>query len=266
LKWIVDFRDPWSEWGLLDSLSVGKLARSIHARMEANVLKSANTIVTITPFYVRRFEKLSGRKVVLLSNGYDPEDFESLNLQLTTKFVVRHVGTVNEKCDPRPFMLAIEDLAKEHTDFGQNVQVDFVGEVHPEFRTFVEASPRMAAFTTFTSAVPHNELINLYGKSSLLLIILTGYKDAEGYMPGKLFEYLATGLPIFGTGPENGNAAAVLKETGAGVMLEEIHHGKIKTTLLAFYYEWKKGEVNFRPTADAKYSRKEITRRLTELL
>ena len=56
LKWIVDFRDPWSEWGLLDSLSVGKIARSIHARMEANVLKRANTIVTITPFYVRRFE------------------------------------------------------------------------------------------------------------------------------------------------------------------------------------------------------------------
>jgi glycosyltransferase involved in cell wall biosynthesis len=266
LKWIADFRDPWTEWGLLDSLSVGKIARSFHARMEANVLKHANSVVTITPFYVRRFEALSGRRVVLLSNGYDPEDFESLQLQPMTKFVVRHVGIVNEKCDPRPFMLAIEEVARENLSFGQDVLVDFVGEVHPQFRAFVEASPTMASFTTFTAAVPHNELIHMYGRSSLLLIILTGYKDAEGYMPGKLFEYLATGLPVFGTGPENGDAAAVLKETGAGVMLEEIHREKIKATLLAFYQEWKKGGVNFKSTADIKYSRREITRRLTELL
>ena len=66
--------------------------------------------------------------------------------------------------------------------------------------------------------------------------------------------------------PEHGDAAGVLKETGAGVMLEEIHHKKIQATLLTLYQEWKKGETNFKSPADTKYSRKEITRRLTELL
>jgi len=266
LKWIADFRDPWSEWGLLDSLSAGKIARTIHARMEANVLKRANSIVTITPFYVRRLEALSGRRVVLLSNGYDPDDFASLKLQPMTKFVVRHVGLVNEKCNPRPFMSSIEELAEEHSDFRRDLQVDFVGEVHPQFRAFVEASPGMSSFTTFTAAVPHDELIHLYGRSTLLLIILTGYKDAEGYMPGKLFEYLATGLPIFGTGPEDGDASAILKETGAGVMLEDVHREKIKATLLTFYEKWRTEGVSHNPHADVKYSRREITRRLTELL
>ena len=266
LKWLADFRDPWSEWGFLDSLSVGKTARSIHKRMERKVLRYADTLITITPFYVRRFEALSGRKVKLLSNGFDHEDFESLVYQRTAKFVIRHVGIVNEKCDPKPFMTAIGELVAEEAELAQNVAVDFVGEVHPQFRAFVEASPRMLAFTTFTPSVPHSDLIQLYGKSSLLLIILTGYKDAEGYMPGKLFEYLATGLPVIGTGPENGDSAAVLRETGAGVMLDGNNREELKATLLTFYKEWKSGGINSTPKADLKYSRKAITKSLTELL
>src|SRR5688500_9642684 len=103
LRWLADFRDPWSEWGLLDSLNVSPFARRIHKRLEAKVLERADKIITITPFYVRRFEALSRRKVSLLTNGYDEDDFGSLEIHGTEKFVMRHVGIINEKCDPRPF-------------------------------------------------------------------------------------------------------------------------------------------------------------------
>jgi glycosyltransferase involved in cell wall biosynthesis len=266
LKWLADFRDPWSEWGFLDSLSVSKIAKGIHQRLEGKVLTYADTLITITPFYVRRFEALSGRKVKLLSNGFDHEDFETLRIQTTTKFIIRHVGIINEKCDPRPFMTAVGELVAEHVDFAKHVTVDFVGEVHPQFRAFVDASAVMSAFTMFTPPVPHSDLIQMYGRSSLLLIVLTGYKDAEGYMPGKLFEYLATGLPVIGTGPENGDAAAVLNETGAGIMLDSNNGDKLKAALLSFYRKWQNGTLSSNVKADLKYSRKEIAKRLTELL
>lgn len=266
LRWLADFRDPWSEWGFLDSLMVGGIARRIHRRLEAKVLRAADTVITITPFYVRKFEALSGRKVVWLSNGYDDDDFRKLEIQPTQKFVIRHVGIVNEKCDPKPFMKAVEELTKENPEFRQLVQVDFVGEVHPQFKGFVETSPAMSGFTTFTPSVPHRELITLYGKSSLLLLVLTGYKDAEGYMPGKLFEYLATGLPVIGTGPENGDASVILAETKAGEMLDAGKIDLIKMKVRARFNEWKEGSTKISSKAEKKYSRSEITKKLAELL
>ncbi len=265
LQWLADFRDPWSEWGLLDSLKVGSIARRIHRKLEAKVLKRADKIITITPFYVRSFEALSKRKVALLTNGYDEDDFKSLVIRPTEKFTIRHVGIVNEKCDPKPFMIAMLQLLNEDSFFKSKLHIDFVGEVHSHFKDFVEAIPVLSAVTSFTASMTHKDLISMYGQSSLLLLILTGYKDAEGYMPGKLFEYMASGLPILGTGPSNGDAAKLLAKTGGGEMIEGLETEKIKKKVMEHFIAWSNGTASIQKREGSGYSRKAITKELIEL-
>lgn len=266
LNWIADFRDPWSEWGFLDTLKVGTRARKRHQRLESDVLALADQIVTITPFYVRRFEALSKKKVTLLTNGFDEDDFASLDYQKSPVFLIRHVGIINEKCDPRPFMTAIRQLSDSLPEFGANVSVEFIGEVHPMFRQFVESDATLNSISIFTGNIPHKELMKRYGSSSLLVLVLTGYKDAEGYMPGKLFEYLATGLPILGVGPVNGDAAALLRSTTSGEMIGSDDLSGIKDVIRKRFLEWKRvPSAVITKSGATQYSRREITRQLISL-
>jgi glycosyltransferase involved in cell wall biosynthesis len=266
LRWMADFRDPWSEWGFLDSIQVGPRARKIHKKLEAQVLSTADEVITITPFYQRQFEALSNRKVTLLMNGYDPDDFKKLVITRPEKFVIRHMGIVNEKCNPRPFMNALLAAAQENEWFKQSVQVDFIGDVHPSFREFVVTNDELVNLTTFTPAIPHKELIARYGSSAVLLLVLTGYKDAEGYMPGKLFEYLVTGLPILGVGPANGDAARMLNETHAGKMFEGEDQRAITKFLLDAFQQWHQGNTTARKHAGDNYSRSVTAKKLAELI
>ena len=267
LSWVADFRDPWSEWGIWDSLMVTNAVRQIHKRMEAMVLTTADEIITITPFYVKRFKHLAQRPVMLLTNGFDEEDFVDMRYVKSEKFLIRHVGLINEKCDPRPFMDALKREMESNSEFAKDVRLEFIGEVHPDFMRYVARQNIFEDSAIFTGSIPHKELIGLYGSSSLLLLILTGYKDAEGFLPGKLFEYFVTGLPVLGVGPEGGDAGRLLKETGAGVMVESTDVTGIQKALRDAYERWKEHAT---PQVDLqkvrKFSRKEITGQLAAIL
>jgi glycosyltransferase involved in cell wall biosynthesis len=263
LNWLADFRDPWSEWGFLDSVRAGAIAKAIHRRLERKVLKTADEVITITPFYVKQLERLSGRNVNLLTNGFDEEDFKDFKVVKSDQFLVRHVGIVNEKCDPRPFMQAVAALCKEDEEIKRLIRIEFVGNVHPAFREFVLADETLSAVTVFTATVPHQALMEIYATSAVLVLVLNGYKDAAGYMPGKLFEYLATGLPILGVGPENGDAALLLQETGAGMMFEGNQSKQIQSFLVGNFQKWKTGAVMNHAGGIIKYSRKETAKQLT---
>lgn len=265
LKWVADFRDPWSEWGFLDTLKLSKIARKRHQQLERQVLTTADKVLTITPFYVRHFERIGGRKVSLLTNGFDEEDFKDFRVERPERFVIRHVGIVNEKCNPIPFMEVVAALCKEHPDFESLVSIDFVGQVNDHFYSYVKQHPVLNSVTTFTSTLPHKDVIKLYGKSALLLLVLTGYKDAEGYMPGKLFEYMATGLPILGVGPEGGDAANLMEKLNWGQMINSENESELKNALLKHFHNWFNKEQRLNTTNQA-LSRRSITQTLTELL
>lgn len=266
LKWVADFRDPWSEWGMLRSFSLTRWALAIHQKMERTVLQQADRVITITPFYQRQLAQLSGRQVDLITNGYDEADFCQLQYSRPQHFTIRHVGVVNPECDPRPFMDAIGNICSRNAAFKEHVKIIFTGQVNAAFRSYVEQDSTLNSVTEFQQNVPHHEVVKLMGETEVLLLVLHGYKDGEGFLPGKLFEYLATGRPILGVGPVPGDAHEVLKMQNHRGMIAAIELGKLEQEILFLFDKWWRSEKATDFKLATPFSRKGLTFNLTQLL
>jgi hypothetical protein len=265
LKWMADFRDPWTEWDLLDTLKLSNAARAKHKHLEHEVLTKADEVITIAPYHVQRLEVLSKRKVTLLTNGFDDDDFRSVIHTRTSKFTIRHIGIVDELRDPIPFMEVVEVCCKNSPDFFKNISIEFVGNVNSAFKEYVKANGTLNSITKFVSQMPHNELLKTYGQTDLQLLILAHTVIAPGNLPGKFFEYLASGNAILALGPTNGDAAAVLHQTKAGEIFEREDSEGIQKALFNFYTQWKsndsRNEINV-----SMYTRKNLTIELVKIL
>lgn len=265
LTWIADFRDPWSEWDLLDTFSLTWLARWRHRNLERQVLTKADEVITIAPYHQQRLEALSGRNVKLITNGFDEDDFLKVNHQRTEKFTLRHVGVVDELRDPRPLMEAVKELVSAKKIQASEIRIEFIGNVNSRFAEYVKADEVLTIVTQFVPHLSHAEVLMTYATTDVQLLILAHTVIAPGNLPGKFFEYLASGNFILGIGPADGDAAAVLHETQAGDLMERTDHQGIQNALLKRYEVWKHGSAKH--AADvSKFSRKNLTAQLVEIL
>lgn len=266
LKWLADFRDPWSTWGFLLNMRPSGLALSIHKKLEQKVLKTADSVTTVSRFYSNQIGALADRKVEVFTNGFDASDFENLKHGQTSRFIIRHVGFLHPACDPSPFLKAFSKWIDEKKLIGR-VELRFTGQVHDRMIKLVNADPILNQSVVIEAPVEHSRLIQLYGETSAVLLILTGYKDAEGFLPGKLFEYLATGLPILAIGPIEGDAALVLSEADAGKMIaSDDENGMIEILENSYKYWLQSPVVNPIPSRVIGFSREHIAERMADFL
>ena len=261
LPWIADFRDPWSTWEFLDTLPMLKSVRSRHHKLERSVLKEANAVVTISPTFKQELEQIGKRKVHLITNGFDASDLPDFLRTPPDRdiFQVVYTGIIDAIRNPIPFMDAFKTAFAAN---GKKVKLTFVGRVSEQVQQYVQEDPWLRSHVDFPGYFSHKEVFSYYQQASLLLLILTNTKNAKGNIPGKLFEYMATGRKIIALGDPEGDSAAIIQEANAGKVfkheaLEEME-AYLKEQMVAPGEDEK---VNLEA-----FDRKFLTGKLTQLL
>ena len=143
--------------------------------------------------------------------------------------------------------------------------IEFIGKVNSSFKNFVKDDEHLSAITKFIDQVPHEQLLKLYGTTDLQLLVLAHTAIAPGNLPGKFFEYLASGKPILGIGPAKGDAAEILQQTNAGVIRERDDQEGLRSALLQFYQEWREAREGVTGNIHL-YSRRYLTEKLISVL
>jgi glycosyltransferase involved in cell wall biosynthesis len=261
LKWIADFRDPWTNIDFYKDLRLTKWADKKHHRLEKSVLTQADVCITIGNTMKLEFEELGGKNVKVITNGFDEEDLPRIEVEKDELFSIAHIGVLNPSRNPDILWKALSELVEENEDFANRLQIKLVGKV--DFS--VKGDLRKFNLVPYLNYIPylnHDEAILEQKKSHLLLLLVNNTPNSKGILTGKLFEYLSVKTPILGIGPIDGDAAIVLNESKAGIMFNYDDLSGIKAYILDKCYNSDNLEV-----ADIyKYSRRELTNQLVKII
>ena len=217
IKWIVDFRDPWTDIYYYPLLQHSKLSHSINSRLERQVIEESDRIITVGEGFKESFlsktKKVSSNKFEIVSNAFDPDDFKVKNKVHPDKavFLASYIGTVSDKYEPDVFFEALGKLAKDFPN--APIRFEATGVVSEKLQKLITS--HLGDKASFYKPVPHDQAVLAMLRSSVLLLITPGI---EGTIPGKTFEYLASGRRIISIG--KGDSAKAIVKCNAGAAFE----------------------------------------------
>lgn len=263
LRWIADFRDPWTSIGYQQELKLTKSSREKHQQQEKEVLQTADTILTTSFTTKKEFQMRTKRPIEVITNGYDVEPTKEI--MLDEKFSVSHIGSLLAERNPKNLWQAFSELAQENEEFKKHFRLQLIGKVSQEVLDAIQGFG-LEEFVELVGYVPHQKAVQFQQKSQILLLLEIDRPETRGIIPGKLFEYMRSGRPILAIGPGNWDVEKIIEETHTGVCMRYAEKDKIKKQILTYFENYQAGNLGLEPSGIEKYSRRNLTEKLAKVI
>ncbi|KPM33257.1 Glycosyl transferase group 1 [Croceitalea dokdonensis DOKDO 023] len=262
LKWVADFRDPWTSIGYHKKLKLTKASQKKHQLLEKAVLENADHIITTSKTTKKEFASLSKRPITVITNGFDGELVE---VALDDAFSIAHIGSLLTDRNPELLWELLQELCEEIPKFREQLSIQLIGVVGDAVKASI-AKYGLVNQVSFLGYVPHKTVLHKQRQSQVLLLLEIDAPETVGIIPGKLFEYMHANRPILAIGPKHWEAADIISDTKSGKCLVSGDREGLKKALLEYYKAFQKNQLRCTPTGIVKYSRRELTRRLANTL
>ncbi|MDQ3109035.1 MAG: glycosyltransferase family 4 protein [Bacteroidota bacterium] len=215
LPWLADLRDPWTGIYYYDKLYLSGFSKRRDAAMEREVLENANAVVVVSndirKNLLAKSPKLKPEKFHVIPNGFDREDFDKVNAEEKEKeFVVSYTGTLTNDYRLEGFLSAVKKLLSANVLLRLHITGSMPLNIKEKIEQVVNGKVR------FRSHVSHHEAIAQMKAADVLLLVIPDANGNKGILTGKLFEYLASGVPILCIGPVDGDAAEIITNCKSG--------------------------------------------------
>lgn len=222
VPYVFEVRDLWPavfvELGVLKN----RAAIAVLEWIELFLYRRALRVVAVTRSFADAIEErgIPRAKLGVVTNGVDAELFRprspdpdlARSLGLEGKFVVLYLGAHGISHSLTKLLAAAEAL----TDL-PDVHFLFVGEGARKDALVAAADEAGLRNVSFHGGVPKSDVPRFYSMASVGLVPLRDVALFHTFIPSKMFELLAAGVPVVGS--VAGEAAEILNESGGALVV-----------------------------------------------
>lgn len=262
-----DYRDLW--YKSYFAFYPTPFHKLLHKKKEYNALKAADRILVtnrkIKEKLLSTYPFLTFEDVVIISHGYDKEDFDKIDAQPKpqNKMVLMYSGIFMVYNTPAYFLKAFKQLTIERPDIASNIELHFVGFLRKENQKLIRKL-NLQSFVKDHGYVNHDEAIAKLKSADVLWFMVGRRRNIDAILPGKVYEYIGAKKPILACVPE-GAAKMAVEESGAGFICSPDNIDDIKAMILKVYKHYATNSLPV-PSDEIlqKFRRDNLTETLTK--
>lgn len=281
IRWVADFRDPWTEIFYFKHLNLGKWAYRRHRKLEQGVLDAADVVTVVSRQMQKDFACRTATPVKVITNGFDHQDFaetgngisEAVARELAqsgNRFMLVHTGIFVDNGNPHNLWEVLGEKAAADPQFKEDLQIRLMGQADDTVLQGI-ADAGLQANLKNMGYCPHDEVVQWQKQAQVLLLPLRKEPEAAAILTGKFFEYLASGRDILAFGPTDGDLAKALQETQSGTIVDFEDKNSTRDEIDRLYRKFKDGNSGAESTMGGlspevmKYSRQYLTGEMVKL-
>lgn len=266
LKWLADFRDPWTQIDYFHQLNLTNWAERKHKRLEKEVIKCADKCVTVSWSWGKDFEAISNTPFDIVTNGFDPADFENREkVERDEEFSLVHIGSLNKDRNPHSFWEALKQLLKEEPELQEKLLIKQIGPADGQVKKSAELAGVVKNFE-INPGVPHDEALRIMMAAQVLLLPLNDTPNIGGVVPGKLYEYLGAHRPILAIGKPDADSGKIIKLTNSGIITDFGDVEGAKAALKRYFIAYREGSLEPQTQNIEQFSRKNGIKNILQLI
>ena len=237
LKWIADFRDPWSNFIQNKFLNKLESTKIKHENKENQVLKFSDAVLTTSKSLNNKFKKKNH------NTFYTPSGFENfIKPKAYNKFRILYAGSMKEFQNPINLWIALKELIESDISFKDLVEIVLIGNID---KNIIENKEfRLLQNTKIVSYLSKNNLDKEISISELLMVCSVNVEGSNDIIPGKFFHYLSSGKRILGISNKGTDLENIIKETKSGMSFSYDNHTDLKNYIYKCFGDYKGGKVN----------------------
>jgi glycosyltransferase involved in cell wall biosynthesis len=267
IPWAADFRDGWSGGNF--QYEPTRLHKWINHTLEKRVLIKADKVIGVSRGLVENFKEQVPQqkdKFAVITNGFDFEDISSTeDYPPNEKFTVTFCGAITSISPITGFLESLGKLIKTHQDLRKDMSVKFVGvDLEGKAKETVRKL-ELQGIVTFTGYVSHRRALSEILRADLLLYPIAPWATRD-FIPGKTFEYLASGKPVLAIGAEI-EGTEILKNTTRLVHVQHNDLNELERAILKFYRMFKEKSLTIPHRKDIfNFEMRKLTEKLAKFL